>query len=199
MTFIPDDWAGIFQLDTAFLELFVRSSALYFGILALMRLMPRRAGGELATMDLVFVVLIAQAAAQALGDDSSISGALVVIVTFVAWGYLVNVLSYHLPFLERLTSAPPLQAIRDGKLLRRNMRREFLTEEELISHLREQGIDDVRNVKMAHIDGEGKITAVRKENVNCALICAVGSDLRVVTAVLLLFCRHLRTGPIFAV
>src|SRR5690625_7247672 len=82
MTFIPDDWAGIFQLDTAFLELFVRSSALYFGILALMRLMPRRAGGELATMDLVFVVLIAQAAAQALGDYSSISGALVIIVTF---------------------------------------------------------------------------------------------------------------------
>ena len=166
MTFIPDDWAGIFQLDTAFLELFVRGSALYFGILALMRLMPRRAGGELATMDLVFVVLIAQAAAQALGDYSSISGAIVIIITFMAWDYLVNVLSYPLPFLERLTSAPPLQVIRDGKLLRRNMRREFLTEEELISHLREQGIDDVRNVKMAHIEGEGKITAVRKENVN---------------------------------
>lgn len=166
MTFIPDDWAGIVQLDTAFLELFVRGSALYFGILVLMRLMPRRAGGELATMDLVFVVLIAQAAAQALGDYSSISGAIVIIITFMAWDYLVNVLSYHLPFLERLTSAPPLQVIRDGKLLRRNMRREFLTEEELISHLREQGIDDVRNVKMAHIEGEGKITAVRKENVN---------------------------------
>src|SRR5690625_6464618 len=113
MTFIPDDWAGIFQLDTAFLELFVRSSALYFGILALMRLMPRRAGGELATMDLVFVVLIAQAAAQALGDYSSISGAIVIIFSFIAWVYLVNVLRYILPFIARLTSCPPLHIIRD--------------------------------------------------------------------------------------
>lgn len=42
------------------------------------------------------------------------------------------------------------------------MRREFLTEEELMSYLRQQGIDDVKDVKSAHVEGEGKITVVSK-------------------------------------
>ena len=39
-------------------ELLVRGTVLYVGILVLMRIMPRRTGGELAIMDLVFVLLI---------------------------------------------------------------------------------------------------------------------------------------------
>lgn len=42
------------------------------------------------------------------------------------------------------------------------MRREFLTEEELMSYLRQQGIDDVKDVKSAYVEGEGKITVVSK-------------------------------------
>jgi uncharacterized membrane protein YcaP (DUF421 family) len=84
-------------------------------------MMPRRTGGEIATMDLVFLVI------------------------------------------ERLTSAPPLPVVRDGKLLRRNMRREFLTEEELMNHLRHQGFSEVKDVKEAYVESEGKITVIGKE------------------------------------
>ena len=52
---------------------------------------------------------------------------IVVIATLMTWNYLVNAVSYHVPFVERLDSSPPLQVVRDGRLLRRNMRREFLT------------------------------------------------------------------------
>jgi uncharacterized membrane protein YcaP (DUF421 family) len=53
--------------------------------------------------------------------------------------------------------------IRDGELLRRNMRREFLTEEELMSRLRQEGISDVKEVKSAHIEGNGNISVVSKK------------------------------------
>lgn len=162
MPLTPDDWASVFQLETALLELIARGSALYFAILALMRFMPRRTGGELATMDLIFVLLIAEAAAHALGDYSSVGDGLVMIVTLMAWNYAINALSYHVPLVERLVASPPLQIVRDGRMLRRNMRREFITEEELVSHLREQGIDHVEDVKVAYVEGEGKLTAVRK-------------------------------------
>ena len=163
MKFIPDDWAAVFLPETAVLQLIARGSALYLGILFLMRAMPRRTGGELATMDLLFVVLIAEGAAHALGDYTSVADGILVIATFMGWNYLVNALSYRLPFIERLVSSPPLQVVRDGQLLRRNMRREFLTEEELVSHLREQGIEDVQDVKAAYVEGEGKITAVSRK------------------------------------
>jgi uncharacterized membrane protein YcaP (DUF421 family) len=50
-----------------------------------------------------------------------------VTLTLLGSNYLLNFLSFYVPFIERLVSAPPLQVIRNGELLRRNMRREFLT------------------------------------------------------------------------
>ena len=52
----------------------------------------------------------------------------------MVWNWLMNDLSYRVPLIERLISAPPIEVIRNGKLLRRNMRREYLTEEELMGH-----------------------------------------------------------------
>jgi len=160
----PDDWASVLELDVALLELIARGSALYFAILVLLRLMPRRTGGELATMDLIFIVLIAQSAAHSMGNYTSVADGFVLITTLMAWNYLINALSYRVAFIEWLVSSPPLQVVCDGQILRRNMRSEFLTEEELMSHLREQGIDDLSEVKAAYVESEGKITAVRKKD-----------------------------------
>lgn len=164
MNLTPDGWMAVFAPGAPLLELVARGSVLYLGVLFILRFMPRRTGGELATMDLIFIVLIADAAAGALGEYESIADAFIVIATLTALNYAVNALSYRVPLFERLVSAPPLPIVRDGELLRRNMRREFITEEELMSHLRLKGIEDVRDVKVAYVEGEGKITAVRRDS-----------------------------------
>jgi len=135
---------------------------LYFAILILLRLMPRRTGGELAMMDLVFVLLIAEAAAQALGDYDSVADGIIMIATLMGWNFVINAVSHRVPLIERLISSLPLQIIENGELLRRNMRREFLTEKELMSHLRRQGIEKVEDVKSAYIEGKGKITVISR-------------------------------------
>lgn len=160
MDLLPDSWSTIFALETPLLELVARGSVLYLAILVLMRFMPRRTGGELALMDLVFVVLIANAAANALGDYSAVPDAIVLIATLMFWDYLLNVLSYRFPLVERWVSPPPLEIIRNGKLLRRNMKQELLTEEELIEQLRQLGIEAIDDVKVAYVESEGKITAI---------------------------------------
>lgn len=164
MDFLPHSWADMFTPQISLLEMIARGSLLYFGILALMRLMPRRTGGELATMDLIFVVLIAQSATHALGDSASLTDAMVLILVFMAWNYLINALSYRIPLIERLVSSPPLQIVRDGRVLQRNMRREFVTMEELMTALREQGVDDIAQVKAAYVEGEGRITVLRRKH-----------------------------------
>ncbi len=40
------------------------------------------------------------------------------------------------------------------------MRKELITEGELMTQLREQGIDDIQRVKAAHIEGDGYISVV---------------------------------------
>jgi uncharacterized membrane protein YcaP (DUF421 family) len=159
--FFPNDWLRVLAPDTPPMELLVRGTVLYFGLLILVRLMPRRTGGELAMMDLIFVLLIAEAAAHALGDYTTVADGTVMIVVLMAWNWLVNALSYHVPAIERLTSAPPIEVIRDGQLLRRNMRREYLTEEELLSHLRMEGLEGITSVKVARVESDGKTSVVR--------------------------------------
>lgn len=160
MEFLPADWASVFALETPLAELLVRGTVLYVGILVLMRIMPRRTGGELATMDLVLILLIAEAAAHAMGDYTALADGSVVILVIMGWNYSVNYLSYRVAFVERLVSSPPLQVVRNGHLLRRNMRQEFLTEEELMSYLRQQGIDAIEDVKSAWVEGEGRVSVV---------------------------------------
>lgn len=164
MEISPSDWLGIFAPETPLLELVARGAALYFGVLFLMRVMPRRSVGELSGMDLVFVILIAEAAAHSMGDYKSIGDGIFLIVILMGCNYLVNLLSYYVPFVERLVSASPMQIIKDGQLLRKNMRREFITEEELMDHLRQEGIEELKDVKQAFVESEGKITVISDKN-----------------------------------
>jgi uncharacterized membrane protein YcaP (DUF421 family) len=164
MELLPTDWLKVFAPETPLLELVVRGAVLYFGVLILMRFMPRRTGGEMATMDLIFVILIAEAAAHSMGDYKSIGDGIALIVILMGCNYLVNLLSYYVPFVERLVSAKPIQIVKDGRLLRKNMRLEFLTEEELMDHLRQQGIEELKDVKEAYVESEGKITVISNKD-----------------------------------
>ena len=161
MALLKMDFAALFHIEVAAWELILRGALLYLGILTLLRLLPRRTGGEMAMMDLIFVLLLAEAATHSLGGYKTVTEGFIVIGTLMACNYLLNVLSYYVPFVEKLISAPAIQIIKNGNLLRRNMRREYLTEQELNDHLRLKGIENIAEVKAAFIEGDGKISVVR--------------------------------------
>lgn len=160
MELAPADWLDVLGAQTPPTELIARGTVMYLGVLVFMRVMPRRAGGDLSRMDLVFILLVAEAAAHSLGGYETVADGLIVIATLMVWDYVINSLSYRIPFVERLVSARPVQIVRGGKLVRRNLRQEFLTEEELMSHLRREGIDDIKDVKAAFVESEGTISVV---------------------------------------
>lgn len=160
---LPDHWAGLFALETPLLELVLRGVLLYLAILFLLRVMPRRTTGELAAMDLVLILLITEAAAHSLGDYRSLADGVIQILVMALLALSVDFLSHRYAWFRKLTESPPLKIIENGKLLRRNLRREFITLEELHSHLRANDVQDVSEVLCAHVEGEGHITIVKKD------------------------------------
>src|SRR5690554_5928112 len=166
MEILKLDLAELFHFENSLVTLMVKGTVIYLGILFLFRILPRRTGGEMAMMDLIFVLLIAEAATHSLGGYSSVTEGFIVIITMMTWNYLFNFLSYHIPFVEKMVSPPPLQVVKKGKMLKRNMRREYLTEEELTDHLRLEGIDDVAEVKAAYVEGDGKISVIARRKKN---------------------------------
>ena len=150
-----------FGLDTPFELSYAARSLL--AILFLLRVMPRRTTGELAAMDLVLILLITEAAAHSLGDYHSLTDGVIEILVMALLALAVDFLSHRYVWFRKLAESPPLKIIENGKLLRRNLRREFITLEELQSHLRANDVQDVGEVLCAHVEGEGHITIVKKD------------------------------------
>jgi uncharacterized membrane protein YcaP (DUF421 family) len=60
--------------------------------------------------------------------------------------------------MERLLRPAPLLLIENGQVLRRHLRQELVTMEELMSRLREQDVADPREVRQAYMEPDGTIT-----------------------------------------
>ena len=159
------DWQHFFVPSVALAELILRGSLIYLGIFALMRFVLKREAGTIGLPDLLMTVLIADAAQNAMAVEyHSITEGFLLILTLVFWNYTLDWLGQRFPRIERLLHPPPLPLVQDGRLLRRNMRRELITEEELRSHLRQQGLEEFAQVQAAYMEGDGQISIIPRED-----------------------------------
>jgi uncharacterized membrane protein YcaP (DUF421 family) len=158
------DWHGMFVPTVSIFEIVLRGTAVYLSILALLRLF-RREAGTLATTDLIVIVLVADAAQNAMSADyHSITEGLVLVATIFAWNYGLDWLGFRYPWAYRLLHPAPLLLVSEGRVQRRNLRSEMLTMEDLMEQLREQGVDDVRQVKQCFLEADGRLSVLKKES-----------------------------------
>lgn len=145
------------------LQLMLRGTLMYWFLFAVFRFVLRRDIGALGVSDFLFVVILGDAAQNAMiGDATSTTDGMVLITTLVFWSYILDYLSFHVPAVQRFTSAPRICLVRDGKMQRRNMRRELITDEELGAKIRQEGIDDIALIKAMYLEGDGEISLVKQ-------------------------------------
>jgi uncharacterized membrane protein YcaP (DUF421 family) len=146
------------------LELLLRGSIMYVGLILVMRFLLRRDIGSLSTPDLLFIVLIADAAQNAMaGEYKSLADGAVLVGTLVAWNIALDWLAFRSPAMRRLLTPDSLPLIINGKLLRQNLKKEWITREELESRLREAGIADVGQVERAVLESSGELGIIRRD------------------------------------
>jgi uncharacterized membrane protein YcaP (DUF421 family) len=156
--------ADLFEVHVPVPELMLRGTLVYWLLFCIFRFVLRRDVGAVGIADILLLVVIADAAQNAMsgGYDTFAEGAILVL-TIVAWNWLLDVLSYHFPLVRRFASPARLTLVRGGVLQRRNMRREYITLEELQEKLREQGIAKLSEVKMAYLEGDGQISVIKRD------------------------------------
>ena len=157
------NWPELFRLTVPPLELIVRGTIMYWFILVLLRMAGRRDVGSLGVADMVVLVLLADAAQNAMaGEYKSITDGAILVATIIGWVALIDRVTYFVPWIGRLLEADKVCLIRDGQILRRSMRREYITKEELMSELRQKGVDDVSKIRRAYIEPDGTISVLKQ-------------------------------------
>lgn len=157
------DWQSVFVPTESLLEIIIRGTIMYLAIFALMRIFRRQAG-SFSIADLIVVVVIADAAQNGMaGDSKSVTEALLLIGTIIFWDFFLDWLGFKSKFLRRIIEPEKLKVIENGKYLRENMRQEMITGEELDSQMREQGIEDIGQVKVAYLESDGHFSFIKKD------------------------------------
>ncbi len=157
------DWKAAFVPTVSVAEIVLRGSVVYLFLFFVLRVL-RREAGAVGISDLLVVVLVADAAQNAMASEyKSVTEGAILVGTIAAWDYFLDWLSYKSARVRRLLRPSALPLVRDGRILRRNMRREMITEEELLSQLREQGVESVEEVKSCRLEGDGHFSVIKKE------------------------------------
>lgn len=159
------EWSELFALSVAPLELIVRGTCMYWFLFALFRFVMRRDIGTIGVADVLLLVIIADAAQNAMaGEYKTISDGMVLVSTIVFWNYLLDRLSYVSVRVRRFAQPPALLLVKEGRILAHNCRREFVSQDELMGKLREKGIDKLAQVKRAYLEPDGEISVIKRDS-----------------------------------
>jgi uncharacterized membrane protein YcaP (DUF421 family) len=153
---------ALFQFQVSPWELILRGTLIYWFLFFLFRFVLRRDAGSLGLADILVVVLVADAAQNGMsGEYKSVGEAMVLVGTIAGWNYLIDWMSFRYSWFARFAEPRVVTLIRHGRIHRKTLQREMLTEEELQSQLRQSGIEDIREVKHAQLEPDGHISVIR--------------------------------------
>ena len=152
----------MFEMTVSPWELIARGSIMYVGLMLVMRFVLRRDVGSMSVTDVLFLVLLSDAAQNAMaGEYTSVTDGIVLVGTLIGWNVLLDWAASRWKVIRKITEAPPLPLIRNGKWLRDNMKKQWITTEEVLSQLREHGIEDPGCVKTAILEPSGELSVIK--------------------------------------
>ncbi len=151
----------MFDLGTPAWQIVVRTLAVYGFMLVGLRIAGKREIGQMTPFDLVVILIIANAVQTAMvGPDTSLGGGLLAAAALIAVNQLVSYAGFSSRLFERTLLGSPTLLVCDGHLIDAHLRRERVDADEVLMAMREHGMDDLTEVKMAVLETDGTISIV---------------------------------------
>jgi uncharacterized membrane protein YcaP (DUF421 family) len=142
----------------------LRAAAIYFFLLVIFRIAGPRTIAQMTTFDFVLLLVIAEATQQGLiGDDFSLTQAMLLIVTLIVMDIGLSLLKEKLPFLDKWMEGSALVIVEDGKPLQERMKGARVDESDVLVAARElQGLERMDQIKFAVLERTGEISIIPK-------------------------------------
>ncbi|NKE71589.1 DUF421 domain-containing protein [Candidatus Manganitrophus noduliformans] len=142
----------------------LRGLAVYIFLLIVFRIGGKRSVSEVTTFDFVLILIIAEAAQQALlGQDYSITNAFLLIITLLGADILMSLVKQRSPRAEKWLDGVPLIIVENGRPLHDRMDKARVDESDILTAARERlGLERMDQIKYAVLERSGGISIIPK-------------------------------------
>jgi uncharacterized membrane protein YcaP (DUF421 family) len=149
-----DGWAGL-------LRILIIAPAAYAALVLALRLSGKRTLSKLNAFDVIVTIAIGSTLASIITSKSlALVEGLVALLALVMMQFLVTALAVRVKPIDRLIKAEPTLLVRDGQLLPRAMRRQRITEGEILAAARASGVQQLSQLEAAFLETDGSLTAL---------------------------------------
>lgn len=140
-----------------------RAVAVYAFMLLVIRLLGKRTVGNFSAFDLLVALMPGEVVDELIYGDVMMRQGLIAIVTLAVLHYANSWVSYRSKTLGRWLEGAPTVVVRSGRLQPEGMRHERMREDDVQSELRLQGVDDIKEVKLAMVEPDGVVSVIRED------------------------------------
>jgi len=153
----------VFSLPLPFVEKVLRAALVYAFLVVVLRVVGKRELGQQNTLDLVVLLLIANAVQNAIiGADNSFTGAVISVATLVILNETLNRVTFFSRRLSWLVDGGETYLIRDGKPVAHELFRSGISLPQLRAIARRQGYADLGEVHTAILEANGVVSMFKR-------------------------------------
>jgi uncharacterized membrane protein YcaP (DUF421 family) len=154
----------MFSLGLSVGEKVIRAALLYFFMIAALRVFGKREIGQQNTLDILVLLLVANAVQNGIiGNDNSVTGALIGALALFAIDGLCSWLAFRYAWAERLLEGSPTWLMRRHKVDERALRRAQISVADLRAQARRQGFANLDDVGEVVLETNGTISMLRED------------------------------------
>ena len=147
------------------MDVVLRSIALFSFVFFVMRIVGRKELSGLSAFELVLLIVMGDLIQQGVtGDDRSVVGAMLAVSTFALMVVALSWTSFRSSKARQTVEGRPVVVVQDGRPLEKIMKLERLTLDEVKDAAREQGIPDLRDVRIGVFEADGKFSFLRSSD-----------------------------------
>ncbi len=148
------------------MEMILRAVAIYLILLVVFKIAGRRALLQMTSFDLILLLIISEATQQALlGDDFSVTGAMLTIITLVVIDMLFGLAKKYISGAESMFDGSPVILVVHGELQQGKLKKvDVSCDDILVSARQNHGIYQLEKIKYAILERNGHISIIPEES-----------------------------------
>ncbi len=153
------------DLGSDLLSVALRTAIVYVVLVVFFRVVGKREAGQLSTLDLIVLLVIANAVQNAMvGENVTLIGGLLAAAVILALDWALHMLNDRFPRLRKVVEGEPVLLVRDGEILHDRLSSQDLTVRELAIALRQNGLLTVAEARFVYLETNGQISVIPRHS-----------------------------------